>query len=270
MIKLTNILKESESNLSYLDNKVYRKYLNVLNKKYPEIQNEVKKYVYPNNEWGVEFNDSKPYKKMFDFFGADFFNLDVEEKSDLIFLFIINLNVNDFLTEKLNVGDGLYFVTLEVAQEGSEYETETNRVTCDECNGRGSETYECPYCEGTGEISNEEDETFACDDCNGSGENEEECSYCGGDGEYDEEEERYTKHIEKWNMIMTEKPNLSQIDYGAYFIENYKDKVYMMIEMNSFWDTKTENYESQLPEDSEILDYDVSEANRFGIRYIVL
>jgi hypothetical protein len=71
-------------------------------------------------------------------------------------------------------------------------------------------------------------------------------------------------------MIMTEKPNLSQIDYGTYFIENYKDKVYMMTEMNSFWDTKTENYESQLPEDSEILDYDVSEANRFGIRYIVL
>jgi hypothetical protein len=48
MIKLTQILNESEGNLSYLDNKVYRKFLNVLNTKYPELQNEVKKYIYPD------------------------------------------------------------------------------------------------------------------------------------------------------------------------------------------------------------------------------
>ncbi len=269
MIKLTNILKESSSHLSYLDNKIYRKYLNVLNKKYPELQSEVKKYVFPN-EWGIQFNDSRPYKKMFDFFGTDFFNLDVEEKTDLIFLFIINLNINDFLTEKLNVGDGLYFVKLDVVGSGSSYDTETERFTCDECSGRGSETFECPYCNGVGEITNDEDETFSCDECNGSGETEEECSYCGGDGEYESEEDRYTKHIEQWSMIMTEEPNFTQVDYGDDFIKKYKDKVYMMTEMNPEWDTKIENYESQLPEDLEILDYDVSEANRFGIRYIVL
>ena len=65
MIKLTQILNESESNLSYLDNKVYRKYLNVLNTKYPELQNEVKKYVYP--EWGQVFDESTSYNKIIKF-----------------------------------------------------------------------------------------------------------------------------------------------------------------------------------------------------------
>ena len=67
MIKLSQILNESESNLSYLDNKVYRKYLNVLNTKYPELQNEVKKYVYP--EWGQVFDESTSYNKIIKFFG---------------------------------------------------------------------------------------------------------------------------------------------------------------------------------------------------------
>ena len=80
MIKLTQILNESEGNLSYLDNKVYRKYLNVLNTKYPELQNEVKKYVYP--DWGVVFDESVVYNKIAKFFGVDFFNLDKEEIND--------------------------------------------------------------------------------------------------------------------------------------------------------------------------------------------
>ena len=33
---------------------------------------------------------------MFDFFGKGFFNLDVDDKCDLIFLFILNLDVYDF------------------------------------------------------------------------------------------------------------------------------------------------------------------------------
>jgi hypothetical protein len=266
MIKLTQILNESEGNLSYLDNKVYRKYLNVLNKKYPELQNEVRNYIYP--EWGQQFNDTKPYNKMFHFFGKDFFNLDVDDKCDLIFLFILNLNVKDFLTEELNVGNGLYFVIMEMAQEGYDYYSETETFTCDECRGRGSEPETCSNCDGKGQIEDSDGETESCDECDGSGEVEENCDYCGGDGEYEEEIHSVTKVINKWFMIMTEKPDFPKIEDGSEFIEKYANKVYVITEIKSNEEQAVD--ESNLPDDLEIIDYDVDEANKFGIRYIMI
>ena len=167
MIKLTQILNESEGNLSYLDNKVYRKYLNVLNTKYPELQNEVKKYVYP--DWGVVFDESVVYNKIAKFFGVDFFNLDKEEINELLFLFIINLNVKNFLTEELNVGNGLFFITMEMAEEGFDYYSETESISCDDCHGRGSEPETCTSCGGSGQIEDEDGEMETCDECDGSG-----------------------------------------------------------------------------------------------------
>ena len=266
MIKLTQILNESESNLSYLDNKVYRKYLNVLNTKYPELQNEVKKYIYPM--WGdAVFWGSGPYNKMIAFFGEGFFNLDREEISDLVFLFILNLNVKNFLTDKLNVGSELYYVTMEMAEEGVDYYSETESITCDDCSGRGSETETCPYCDGVGQIEDEDGEMVTCDECDGTGSVEEECSYCGGDGEYEEDVNSVTKTINKWYMIMTEKPNFSEIKNGVDFIEKYTSKVYMVTEKRS--DDQTSEWENNLPDDLEILDYDVDNINKFSIRYLI-
>jgi hypothetical protein len=266
MIKLTNILKESEGNLSYLDNKVYRKYLNVLNTKHPELQNEVKKYVYP--EWGQVFDESSSYNKIIKFFGVGFFNLDREEISDLVFLYILNLDVKNFLTEELNVGDGLYFVTMEMAEEGFDYYTETQSVTCDECRGRGSEPETCSSCSGTGEIENYDGETETCDECDGTGEVEVDCDYCSGDGEYDEEINSVTKTINKWFMIMAEKPDFPQIDNGSDFIEKYGDKVYMFTDVRT--QEQTSEWENNLADDLEILDYDVDEINKFSIRYTIV
>ena len=265
MIKLTQILNESESNLSYLDNKVYRKYLNVLNTKYPELQNEVKKYVYP--EWGQVFDESVVYNKITKFFGVDFFNLDKEEINELLFLFIINLNVKNFLTEELNVGNGLFFITMEMAEEGFDYYSETESITCDDCHGRGSETETCTSCGGSGQIEDEDGEMETCDECDGSGSVEEECSYCGGDGEYDEDSNSVTKTINKWFMIMTEKPDFPKIDNGSDFIEKYGDKVYMFTDVRS--EEQTSDWENDLPDDLEILDYDVDVINKFTIRYMI-
>ena len=265
MIKLTQILNESEGNLSYLDNKVYRKYLNVLNTKYPELQNEVKKYVYP--EWGQVFDESVVYNKIIKFFGVDFFNLDKEEINELLFLFIINLNVKNFLTEELNVGDGLFFITMEMAEEGFDYYRETESITCDDCHGRGSETETCTSCGGSGQIEDEDGEMETCDECDGSGSVEEECSYCGGDGEYDEDLNSVTKTINKWFMIMTEKPDFPKIDNGSDFIEKYGDKVYMFTDVRS--EEQTSEWENDLPDDLEILDYDVDVINKFTIRYMI-
>ena len=265
MIKLTQILNESEGNLSYLDNKVYRKYLNVLNTKYPELQNEVKKYTYP--DWGVVFDESVSYNKIVKFFGAGFFNLDKEEINDLLFLFILNLNVKNFLTEELNVGNRLLFVTMEMAEEGYDYYSETESVSCDECQGRGSETEACSYCEGSGEIENGDGETERCDECDGTGSVEEDCDYCGGDGEYDEDVNSVTKTINKWFMIMTEKPDFPEINNGGDFIEKYGDKVYMFTDVRT--EEQTSEWENNLPDDLEILDYDVDNINKFSIRYMI-
>ena len=264
MIKLTQILNESESNLSYLDNKVYRKYLNVLNTKHPELQNEVKKYVYP--EWGQVFDESSSYNKIIKFFGVGFFNLDKEEISDLVFLYILNLDVKNFLTEELNVGNGLYFVTMEMAEEGFDYYTETQSVTCDECSGRGSEPETCSSCSGTGEIEDSDGETETCDECDGTGEEEVDCDYCS-DGEYDEEINSVTKTINKWFMIMTEKPDFPQINNGSDFIEKYGDKVYMFTDVRT--EEQTSEWENDLADDLEILDYDVDEINKFSIKYFL-
>jgi hypothetical protein len=262
MIKLTQILNESESNLSYLDNKVYRKYLNVLNTKHPELQNEVKKYVYP--EWGQVFDESSSYNKIIKFFGVGFFNLDKEEISDLVFLYILNLDVKNFLTEELNVGNGLYFVTMEMAEEGFDYYTETQSVTCDECSGRGSERETCSNCGGSGQIEDSDGETETCDECDGTGEEEVDCDYCS-DGEYDEEINSVTKTINKWFMIMTEKPDFPQINNGSDFIEKYGDKVYMFTDVRT--EEQTSEWENDLADDLEILDYDVDEINKFSIKY---
>ena len=264
MIKLSQILNESESNLSYLDNKVYRKYLNVLNTKYPELQNEVKKYVYP--EWGQVFDESTSYNKIIKFFGEGFFNLDKEEISDLVFLFILNLDVKNFLTEELNLGNGLYFVFMEMAEEGFDYYSETQSVSCDDCHGRGSEPETCTSCGGSGQIEDSDGETETCDECGGTGDVEVDCDYCGGDGEYDEDTNSVTKTINKWFMIMTEKPDFqTKIENGEYFIENYGDKVYMFTDVRS--EEQSSEWENNLPDDLEILDYDVDEINKFSIRY---
>lgn len=267
MIKLTQILNESEGNLSYLDNKVYRKYLNVLNKKYPELQNEVREYIYPKIEVGQQFNVSKPYYKMFDFFGMGFFNLDVDDKCDLIFLFILNLDVKDFLTEELNVANGLYFVTMEMAEEGFDYYSETQSVSCDDCHGRGSETETCTSCGGSGEYDEDNGETETCDECS-DGIVYVDCDYCGGSGEFDEDINSVAKTINTWFMIMTEKPDFPQVEDGSDFIEKYADKVYVItaIKGNEEVDIDVSN----LPDDLEITDYDVDEPYKFGIRYYML
>ena len=65
---------------------------------------------------------------------------------------------------------------------------------------------------------------------------------------------------------MTEKPDFqTKIENGEYFIENYGDKVYMFTDVRS--EEQSSEWENNLPDDLEILDYDVDEINKFSIRY---
>jgi hypothetical protein len=91
--------------------------------------------------------------------------------------------------------------------------------------------------------------------------------YCGGDGEYDEDVNSVTKTINKWFMIMTEKPDFPKIKNGVDFIEKYGDKVYMFTVVRT--EEQTSEWENNLPDDLEILDYDVDNINKFSIRYML-
>ena len=68
-------------------------------------------------------------------------------------------------------------------------------------------------------------------------------------------------------MIMTEKPDFPKIDNGSDFIEKYGDKVYMFTDVRA--EEQTSAYENDLPDDLEILDYDVDVINKFTIRYMI-
>ena len=68
-------------------------------------------------------------------------------------------------------------------------------------------------------------------------------------------------------MIMTEKPYFPKINNGVYFIEKYGDKVYMFTVVRT--EEQTSEWENNLPDDLEILDYDVDNINKFSIRYML-
>jgi hypothetical protein len=66
---------------------------------------------------------------------------------------------------------------------------------------------------------------------------------------------------------MTEKPDFPKIDNGSDFIEKYGDKVFMFTDVRS--EEQTGEWENDLPDDLEILDYDVDVINKFTIRYMI-
>ena len=66
---------------------------------------------------------------------------------------------------------------------------------------------------------------------------------------------------------MTEKPNFPEIKNGVDFIEKYTSKVYMVTEIRPA--DQTSEWENNLPDDLEILDYDVDNINKFSIRYLI-
>lgn len=277
MIKLTQILKESSND--NLDNPVYRKYLNALVKKNPQFIDEAKGYIHPKLLRDSKiFNHgySNFYGKLSKFFGSGFFDLDSDRIKDLIFLFMINLDVKNFLTDELNVGQNFNYLRFSFIEPGYDYNSSDEWVDCDYCDGIGSSRDDCQTCDGSGEVMGDDDETYTCNDCGGSGEVDNDCSYCGGDGGWDEEKEWVEKTEVEYKLILDGNPNIDRENFHSKYdnnvielINEIQKNVYLITSISSDVVKVDVGDEDELPKDNSLQYFELSKLNKFDIRYII-
>jgi hypothetical protein len=165
------------------------------------------------------------------YFFTDVLHLEKHQVNDLIFLYIINLNVDNFLTDKLSTG----------------------------------EEFSLSYINCTDEIKEDyRDVTERCSDCDGSG--KETCGYCDGSGEWYDREHYYILEEIQYTVLNLGDFKMPGNDAVTDFFQINKDKIYMVI--NKFYgDVHEETYEGDLPYESneiiEIESYD-NYVRKFG------
>jgi len=209
MIKLTNILLESEDNV--LSEIQLRRVLSIIDKSQPKLKIELKNYLRKSKNIG--FEDSDVYRTISNFLRE---NLDLTNRyivKQITLTYLINPNVVDFTKDKIFLPTDMYLTIVEYTEDDYVVTDETDWVNCPECDGWGTEEcYDCDgsgkdescdECGGSGEIEDpngEEGDTLVCDECDGSGEmncyrcdgsGNYDCSHCGGDSEIEEEYEKY-------------------------------------------------------------------------------
>lgn len=209
MIKLTNILLESDDNI--LSETQLRRVLSIIDKSQPRLKIELKDYLRHSKK--NPFIEDRTFLFISNFLkeNLDITNGDIIRQISLTYL--INPNVVDFTKDKIFLPTDMYLTIVEYTDDDYIITDETEWFECGECNGSGVETcYDCngsgkdetcDACDGSGEIEDpngEEGDTLVCDECGGSGEidcyrcdgeGEYECSYCGGDTEIEDEYEQY-------------------------------------------------------------------------------
>lgn len=215
MIKFKNILFESSVD-NELDNKINRKYLYLIDRHIPDIREKTD--IYLNHYNNQSYDKQLFYRDMRSFLENDSM-LASSEVNILLFLWLLNYKVNNFLTDKLNLGEDLFLCTVEYTGEDVNYDTSEEWEDCSDCEGSGVETRECQFCSGSGEIEDpdsEEGDTLVCDDCDGSGEVVKFCNSCGGEGGYPVEEEYSHQSVYYDVYILTNKISDDIYDYNSF------------------------------------------------------
>ena len=210
-MKFINILNENISNLS---NPFYRKCLNLFSSNHPELKDYFLTRTNCSYCYQIgSIEGTHEFMVIKDFFLKEL-HLSVEQTNDLIFLYIINLNVDNFLTDELSTGEEytLSYITCtddDISEDfrdisyGCENCGGEGSIECRDCDGSGS--LNCGYCDGNGtEIETDEEEgeietdcsecrgsgTETCNNCDGQG--WETCNNCDGQGYFEDEEIYYT------------------------------------------------------------------------------
>lgn len=285
-MKFINIINE-DINHSNLDNLFYRKCLNLFSINHPEIRDKFLTKVNCSDcyEDGPLIYTTF-FKELRNFFTDDL-HLENNQVNDLIFLYIINLNVDNFLTDKLSTGEEFslsYITCTDETKEDYRDVTENcsdcsgqGEVECSTCDGEGS--LECGYCDGSGVETETDDEgeeqeiecsdcrgagNETCNDCDGSG--KETCGYCDGSGEWYDREHYYIMEEIQYTVLNIGDFKMPGNDDIIDFFQINKDKIYMIL--NKFYgDTHEEVYEADLPHESneiiEIESYD-NYVRKFG------
>lgn len=249
-MKFINIIKES-SYQSNLDNIFYRKCLNMLSNSEPDLKDFFWEKVYCDDCFSdTSIIYSNQYKRLIKFF-KDELSLDNKDTKNLIFLYLINIDVNNFLTDRISTGEGfrVSFISCTGPNIEEDYREESyqceechgsGEVECTNCNGEGS--LECGYCGGEGmevetdeegeeqeiecsECKGEGNET--CDDCEGSGKVS--CDYCDGDGEQNTREHYYQMEVISYMVIATDKLEWENSDVDDFFERNSRN-IYMTLD----------------------------------------
>lgn len=290
-MKLISLINE-DINHSSLDNVFYRKCLNLFSSNFPEIKNYFLSRVNCEDCYLEQsLIQTKSFKVLKKFFYDDL-HLEHKQVNDLIFLYIINLNVDNFLTDKLSTGEEYTLTYITCTDEIKEDIRDTTE-RCDNCDGSGVETcnncdgdgsLECSYCDGSGveniEIDDNEEEEIECEDCGGSGtetcndcdgDGVVSCSYCGGSGEWYDREQYYILEEIQYTLLSVGDFKKSISDHFSDdnivdFFENNSDIIYMVLN-KSYGDVYEEVHSDDLPfeenEITEIESYD-NYVTKFG------
>jgi hypothetical protein len=211
-MKLLNIIKESvgeeENDTSFLDKKFYRQALNYIHNNYynPPTIKETTLLIDDDHYSQLSHKLSGLRRFIID----EFSGLKRDDILIILFLYVLNQNVKNYLTEPLNTGEGynLYSVSYNGPLDEDEEEEEEE---CDNCQGSGSIESECEECEGSGRIE-VDGEWEECSVCQGDGVKEIECKDCDGYGA-----DRYTYtiyEIRNWESVIIVNGELNEIDYS--------------------------------------------------------
>lgn len=182
-MKLLNIIKEAigeeENDTSFLDKKFYRQALNYIRNNYHNLPTIKETTLLIGDD---TYHDQISYRlrKLRRFIIDEFSGLKRDDILIILFLYVLNQNVKNYLTEPLNTGEGynLYSVSYNGPLDELEQEYDDE---CDNCNGHGSIESECDLCEGSGRIE-VDGEWEKCSVCQGYAVKEIECGDCYGSG----------------------------------------------------------------------------------------
>jgi len=268
-MKFINIINENTDTFN-LDNTFYRKCLNLFSNNHPKLKN----YFLTKINCSDCYEDhslvlTSEFRELRNFF-QDELHLSVKQTNDLIFLFIINLNVDNFLTDRLSTGEEYTLTYITTTDEIKEdYRDLTER--CDDCDGQGEVecttcdgegSLECGYCGGSGVEMETDDEgeeqeiecsecrgasNETCNDCDGHGKIT--CSYCDGSGEWYDREHYYLLEEIQYTVLNIGKLKDPGNGDVTDFFEINKDNIYMIIRKD-YTQTFDEVYENDLPHGS--------------------
>lgn len=215
-MKFIDIIKES-SYQSNLDNIFYRKCLNMLSNSEPDLKDFFWQKVYCDDCFSdTSIIYSNQFIRLTQFFKHEL-SLDNKDTKNLIFLYLINIDVNNFLTDRISTGEGFRLSFISCTGPNIEEDYREESFQCEECHGSGE--VECTNCNGEGSLE--------CDDCEGSGKVS--CDYCDGDGEQNTREHYYQMEVISYMVIATDKLEWENSDVDDFFERNSRN-IYMTLD----------------------------------------
>ena len=248
-MKFINILNENISNLS---NPFYRKCLNLFSSNHPELKDYFLTRINCSDCYQMDsIEGTHEFMEIEDFFLKEL-HLSVEQTNDLIFLYIINLNVDNFLTDELSTGEEYTLSYITCTDDDISEDSDGTSYGCENCDGEGS--IECGDCDGEGSIECGDCEgrgsgNETCNNCGGQG--WETCNDCGGQGDFEEEEIYYTLSEIQYTVLSKGVLKDSGSGYVTDFFDINKGDIYI-ITKKTVSEIHKELDESNLPDSDTV------------------